>query len=197
MGGDEFAIVMRELDDPTEALSAAWRLVTAFRSPFPYRGGELFATASIGVALATGHAHAEDLLREADTALFVAKAEGRDRVSVFNEELRSAVTTRLTVEGELRHALERGQLAVWYQPEIDLRTGAVIAVEALSALAPPQRRDVYGGPVHRHRRGDGPDPGHRSMGSARGLHSGPRLGERPPGPAVDRPRQCQRPPAGR
>ena len=72
-----------------------------------------------------------DLLREADTAMYVAKADGRDRVSVFNEELRATVTSRLAIEGDLRRALERGQLAVWYQPEVDLVTGAVIAAEAL------------------------------------------------------------------
>jgi diguanylate cyclase (GGDEF)-like protein/PAS domain S-box-containing protein len=131
MGGDEFCVVMRDLDDPAEAIRAAWRLVTDFRAAFLIGGEELFATASIGVAVAAGHACAQDLLREADTALFVAKGEGRDRVSVFNEDLRNTVTTRIRLEGELRHALELGQLAVWYQPEIDLTTGAMIAVEAL------------------------------------------------------------------
>ena len=63
--------------------------------------------------------------------MYVAKGDGRDRVSVFNEELRATVTSRLAIEGDLRRALERGQLAVWYQPEVDLVTGAVIAAEAL------------------------------------------------------------------
>ena len=82
-------------------------------------------------------------MREADTAMYVAKGEGRDRVSVFNEELRAAVTTRLGIEGDLRHALERGQLAVWYQPEVDLTTGDMIAVEALLRWHHPSG-ELYG-----------------------------------------------------
>ncbi len=130
-GGDEFVVVMRDLEDPSEALHAAWRLVEAFRTPFAVMGSELFATASVGVAVSTTDTIADDLIREADTALYVAKAEGRDRVSVFNERLRAEATDRLTLEGELRHALSREQLTVWYQPEIDLVTGTMIATEAL------------------------------------------------------------------
>ena len=107
MGGDEFCVVMRDLEDPAEALTAAWRLVTDFRASFLISGEEVFTTASIGVTVASGRSRAQDLLREADTALFVAKGEGRDRVSVFNDDLRAAVTTRLRLEGDLRHALER------------------------------------------------------------------------------------------
>jgi len=122
---------MRSLEQPAEALQAAWRLVENFREPFDLVTAELFSTASVGVSIATVAGQPEDLVREADTAMYAAKAEGRDRVSVFNDDLRAAVTSRLALEGELRHALERGQLAVWYQPEVDLTTGTVIAVEAL------------------------------------------------------------------
>jgi diguanylate cyclase (GGDEF)-like protein/PAS domain S-box-containing protein len=134
-GGDEFVIVMRELDDPVDAVRAARRLVHEFRSPFLVHDAELFSTASVGVALAMGigpeSTGADDLVREADTAMYLAKDEGRDRLSLFNEELRGAVTSRLSIEGELRRALERHELVVWYQPEIDLATGSMIAVEAL------------------------------------------------------------------
>ncbi len=133
LGGDEFVVVMRDVDGAPEALRTGWRLVRAFRDPFATSSGELFATASIGVALAseTGSDGADDLLREADTAMYVAKSQGRDRLYLFNEELRAAVTSRLLIEGDLRHALDRGELDVWYQPEIDLATGRVISVEAL------------------------------------------------------------------
>jgi diguanylate cyclase (GGDEF)-like protein/PAS domain S-box-containing protein len=131
LGGDEFVVVMRDLADPSEAVRAAERLVQKFQTPFTLGVRELFATASVGLAIATDGAEAGDLLREADTAMYAAKAGGRDRVSMFNEDLRTAVTTRLTIEADLRHALERGQLAVWYQPEIDLTSGSVIALEAL------------------------------------------------------------------
>ena len=131
LGGDEFVIVMRELPDPSEAVRAAGRLVHAFQAPFIVGDRELFATASVGVAIATATARAGDLLREADTAMYAAKEAGRDRVSMFNEDLRTAVATRMTIEADLRHALERGELAVWYQPEVDLSSGAVVALEAL------------------------------------------------------------------
>ncbi|MDO8391792.1 MAG: EAL domain-containing protein [Actinomycetota bacterium] len=131
LGGDEFVVVMRDLDDPTEAAVAAGRLVEDFRAPFTTGDRELFATASVGVAITTGDVQAGDLLREADTAMYAAKAAGRDRMSMFNEDLRTVVTTRLAIEADLRHALERGQLAVWYQPEIDLTSGSVLALEAL------------------------------------------------------------------
>ncbi len=134
LGGDEFVIVMRDLSDPLEAVHAADRLVEEFRAPFILAGAELYATASVGVATATHFSDATDagdLLREADTAMYAAKNAGRDQVAVFNADLRTAVATRLAIEVELRHALERGQLAVWYQPEVDLATGTVRAVEAL------------------------------------------------------------------
>jgi diguanylate cyclase (GGDEF)-like protein len=131
LGGDEFVVVMRDLDDPTEAVRAAGRLVEEFRAAFTPGGAELYATASVGVAIATDVGDAGDLLREADSAMYAAKAAGRDRVAVFNEDLRTAVTDRLAVEADLRHALARDQLAVWYQPEVDLATGSMIAVEAL------------------------------------------------------------------
>jgi EAL domain-containing protein (putative c-di-GMP-specific phosphodiesterase class I) len=112
-------------------MQAAWRLVADFREPFLVHGSELFATASIGVTVCSTAMQADDALREADTAMFVAKNQGRDQVTLFSEDLRTVVTSRLHLEGELRHALERNQLVVWYQPEVDLATGAITAVEAL------------------------------------------------------------------
>lgn len=131
LGGDEFVVVMRELADPSEAARAAGRLVQAFQAPFVVGDRELFATASVGVAIAAPTTRAGDLLREADTAMYAAKEAGRDRVSLFNEDLRTAVATRMTIEADLRHALDRGELAVWYQPEVDLSSGAAVALEAL------------------------------------------------------------------
>jgi len=130
-GGDEFIIVMRDLGSPAEAVVVAERLVEEFRRPFVVGETDLFVSCSIGVAVGSHSSNANDLVREADTAMYAAKAQGRDRVSIYNEQLRAAVTSKLTMEGELRHALELGQLAVWFQPEVDLTTGSVIALEAL------------------------------------------------------------------
>jgi diguanylate cyclase (GGDEF)-like protein/PAS domain S-box-containing protein len=130
-GGDEFVIVMRDVVHPSEALGVAWRIVDAFREAFEVGDSEMYATASVGVTVSSPTSETDDLIREADTALYVAKGEGRDRVSVFNEDLRAEVSNRLQTERELRHALDNDELEVWYQPEIDLATGSVVALEAL------------------------------------------------------------------
>lgn len=122
---------MRDLDEPDEAVRAAWRLVEAFRAPFALGDSELFSTASVGIAICAPDTQAGDAVREADTAMFVAKENGRDQVAVFNDDLRVAVSKRLAIEVDLRRALERGELEVWYQPEVDLTTHEVIAFEAL------------------------------------------------------------------
>jgi predicted signal transduction protein with EAL and GGDEF domain len=131
LGGDEFVIVMRDLADPAQPVQAAMRIVQAFQAPFNLGDRELFSTASVGVAIAADSSGVVDLLREADTAMYDAKASGRDRVSMFNEDLRTAVITRLSIEADLRHALDRDQLVLWYQPEVSLTSGSVIALEAL------------------------------------------------------------------
>ena len=151
IGGDEFVVVMRDLGKPAEAVRAAWRLVEAFRRPFATEAGELFSTASIGVAVSRADSEPADLLREADTAMYAAKDDGRDRVAVFNDELRGAVAARLAIEGDLRRALERDQLAVWFQPEVDLRHRPGDRGRGAAALAPPQRQDAHGSAFHRRR----------------------------------------------
>ena len=131
IGGDEFVVVLRDLADPTDSMRQAQRILEAFRSPVADDERELHATTSIGIAISSTRSTAEDLIREADTALYVAKEDGRDRASIFNDDLRATVSARLDLECQLRPALERGEFAVWYQPEVHLATGDVVAVEAL------------------------------------------------------------------
>jgi diguanylate cyclase (GGDEF)-like protein/PAS domain S-box-containing protein len=131
LGGDEFVIVLRDIEGITAAVRQAQRAVDAFHSPVQFDEHDIYTTTSIGVALSTSDSTSSDLLREADTALYLAKGRGRDKVGVFSASLRVAATERLQVEADLQPALERGQFAVWYQPQIDLRTGEVVAVEAL------------------------------------------------------------------
>lgn len=130
-GGDEFVVVMRDLVDGEEAVVMAWDIVEAFRAPFTIAGQGLYATASVGVAIAGLPTPPDDLVREADTAMYVAKDGGRDRAVVYNSNLRAAVSSRLAIESDLRQALGRDELSVYYQPEVDLQTGQVTAVEAL------------------------------------------------------------------
>ena len=139
-GGDEFVVVMRDLDDPTESVRVAQRIVETFRSPVHVGHAELYTTASVGIAVSRKGVDADTLLSEADTAMYVAKDEGRDRYSLFNDDLRAAVTERLRLEVGLRHALERDEFDVWYQPEVDLCDGSLTAVEALLRWHHPEGR---------------------------------------------------------
>jgi EAL domain-containing protein (putative c-di-GMP-specific phosphodiesterase class I) len=128
-------VLMRGLDGPFDAVRLAERLVGESREPVSAAGNELFVTASVGVAEAVPGvepiSEAADLIREADTAMYAAKVGGRDRVAQFNDDLRRTVDDRLRLESDLRRALARDELAVWYQPEIDMTDGTVRAAEAL------------------------------------------------------------------
>jgi diguanylate cyclase (GGDEF)-like protein/PAS domain S-box-containing protein len=133
-GGDEFVIVLRDVERSDDPVQLAERIVQAFRDPLVAGSTTLATTASVGVALAEPEdpgKDAHDLIREADTAMYVAKNAGRDGVAVFDAQLHRVVDERLRIANDLRGALPRQELALWYQPEIDLRTGAVVAVEAL------------------------------------------------------------------
>ena len=133
-GGDEYVVVMRDLTDPAEAVGVSLRIVEAFRQPLLSGETELFTTASVGISVTAPTRvtiDANDLIREADTAMYVAKANGRDGVSVFDETLRLEVDDRLRIENQLRGALGRGELAMWYQPEVHLRSGRIRSAEAL------------------------------------------------------------------
>jgi diguanylate cyclase (GGDEF)-like protein/PAS domain S-box-containing protein len=136
-GGDEFVVVMRDLADPTEAVRVADRIIESFRAPLHLDQHEVYTTASAGVAIGRGDTDADTLLAEADTAMYVAKEDGRNRYSLFNDELRWAVTQRLRMESGLRNAITHNEFDVWYQPEFDLVDRSVSAVEALLRWAQP------------------------------------------------------------
>jgi diguanylate cyclase (GGDEF)-like protein/PAS domain S-box-containing protein len=129
-GGDEFA-AMLPAADPEVAVGVAERLRRTVAAPYAIDGREIVIDASVGIALSTPGVTAEDLLRYADIAMYRAKDAGRSRVELFAPELQEALVRRVTVETELRHALDLGELEVHYQPVVDLDTGAVPRVEAL------------------------------------------------------------------
>jgi diguanylate cyclase (GGDEF)-like protein/PAS domain S-box-containing protein len=131
LGGDEFVVVMRGLADPEEAFRIGARIVDEFRQPIRAGGHELLTTASVGIAISTERSGADDLLREADVAMYRAKESGRDRYTAYNEALRVAAGERIVMEEQLRPALGLGELVVFYQPEVDLSTGEVCGAEAL------------------------------------------------------------------
>lgn len=130
-GIDEFLVVIRELSNPTEPVRAAMRIIDAFHESLEVLGTRVHTTVSVGVAISRESSEPAELVNDADTAMFAAKAEGRDRMALFNADLKASVIERVNAEDQLRTALERNELMVWYQPEVELATGSLVAVEAL------------------------------------------------------------------
>ena len=142
-GGDEFTVVMGALEAVDPAAAAAERVSRAFEQPFLLNGREAFITVSIGIALSGPHVVSpRDLLRNADVALYTAKAKGLGECVVYDEALDGFTTDRVQLESDLRKARERGELAVAYQPIVDLKTGEIVGFEALARWHHPVRGSV-------------------------------------------------------
>jgi diguanylate cyclase (GGDEF)-like protein len=134
LGGDEFVIVIDDLNGASDAIEIALRIHGLLRAPFTVGGAEVFCTASVGVACGGGSdagVDAEALIRDADLAMYQAKGAGRDGVAMFSEDVHGQVAERLRIERDLRHAVDRNELIVHYQPIVSMRTGAVEGFEAL------------------------------------------------------------------
>lgn len=132
LSGDEFCILLEHLEDAEDALQIASRLHHEVSRPFVIAGRECFISASIGIAFAHGPLRAEDLLRNADIAMYRAKHGGRDAYAVFDESMYQAMVSRLSLESDLRRALEHQELSLYYQPIFNLQTGLLTGFEALS-----------------------------------------------------------------
>ena len=131
MGGDEFAVLVEELRSVDDALEIASRILAVIAEPLPLGSHSVVTTASIGIAIGATGDRTDDLLRDADAAMYAAKASGRGRLELFRPELHSAALQRLEIDSQLRGAAGRGELVVEYQPVVDLGSGAVEALEAL------------------------------------------------------------------
>jgi diguanylate cyclase (GGDEF)-like protein len=131
-GGDEFALVLRGLTSARDAGAVARQLIAALSRRFEIEGKVVFVGASVGIAVfPEDGADPSDLLRKADTAMYRAKAEGRNRLAYFKEHMSLEAQRRSALDGDLRQALKRGEFVLHFQPVVDLRTGRVSAVEAL------------------------------------------------------------------
>jgi len=131
-GGDEFVVVCTDVNDAGQAERIAHRLVDALTPVFTIAGREISVSASMGLVLSTeAGLDPETVLRDADTALYQAKASGKARWALFDERVRQGVTTRLAMANGLRRAIEHNQLEVHYQPIVDQLTGRTVGVEAL------------------------------------------------------------------
>jgi len=131
LGGDEFTVLLEALADEGEAEMVAERVHAALAAPVSLEGRELRVSASIGIASADAQARPEDLLRDADLAMYRAKGTGPGRCATFDAAMREQAVARLDVETALRHALEAGELALHYQPVATTGTGRIVAMEAL------------------------------------------------------------------
>src|SRR5437763_285427 len=140
LGGDEFTLLLEEISGLPDAEHAARRIQAALVAPFAIEGRELVATASIGVALSEpDYGQPQDLLRDADLAMYHAKEQGRARYQVFDVAMRDSAQARFGMEADLRTALEHGELRLVFQPIVELQTGRVHGFEALLRWHRPDR----------------------------------------------------------
>ncbi|MDA0180563.1 EAL domain-containing protein [Solirubrobacter phytolaccae] len=130
LSGDEFTLLLDDVSDPREATVIAERVLQSLKLPFVIGGRELFIDSSIGIALATAKSAPEEVMRDADVAMYRAKADGKGRHAVFDAAMHKQVMRRLDLEGDLRRAIEERALEVVYQPITQAATGRIVGFEA-------------------------------------------------------------------
>ncbi|MGZ5780485.1 MAG: putative bifunctional diguanylate cyclase/phosphodiesterase, partial [Burkholderiaceae bacterium] len=132
IGGDEFMVLLPDLDRGEEARRVAEKIIATFAKPFLLQDHQIYTTTSIGISLFPNDSkQVPDLIKFADSALYEAKSHGRNNYQFFTQELNDQITRDSKIERRLRHAMEVGELSLWYQPQIDVRDGKVIGAEAL------------------------------------------------------------------
>lgn len=132
LGGDEFTLLLTELQDPAAAALVASRLLATLESPILLNGQELFMSTSIGIAVYPDDGtDSESLLRNADAAMYFAKGRGRNGYQFYSDEMNPSRATAIKIESRLRGAVERDEFEVYYQPILDAESGAIVAAEAL------------------------------------------------------------------
>jgi predicted signal transduction protein with EAL and GGDEF domain len=140
LGGDEFTVLIDNTAGVSDATRVAERIMIELQRPFYLQGQDVFVSASIGIALSgTGYQVPDDLLRDADLAMYRAKANGKSRYEVFDQKMHAHAVALLQLETDLRLAIEREEFRILYQPVISLRSGRIAGVEALVRWAHPQR----------------------------------------------------------
>jgi diguanylate cyclase (GGDEF)-like protein len=140
LGGDEFTILAEDIRDPSDAVRIADRIKEALVAPISLNGQEVFTTVSVGIAVSTaGHRSGEDVVRDADIAMYRAKASGGDCCALFDSVMHDRAVERLQVETDLRRAIERHELRLYYQPIVSLGDGRLIGFEALLRWQHPEQ----------------------------------------------------------
>ncbi len=139
LGGDEFAVLIEDLDDPEDALALARRITESFRQQFRVGTREVIATVSVGIAFGGSGMTSDQLLRNADLAMYMAKERGKNRFECFEDQQHAAAVVRVELDADLRRAIERDELMLFYQPMVNLTTDRIVAVEALVRWNHPER----------------------------------------------------------
>lgn len=143
-GGDEFTVLLDGINGVEDAVDAANRIQIILSQPLVIEEREFYVTGSIGVLMYANKYHSsEDMLRDADTAMYKAKLSGRARYAVFSDEMHASAVNRIQIEHDLRKAIQGDELKIYYQPIVSLRSGQITGVEALLRWHHPQRGVVY------------------------------------------------------
>ena len=138
-GGDEFAVLPEEGSSVEDAMTMSERIIVALDLPFPVAGTDVIVGCSIGISVARGGELVDELLRDADVAMYRAKADGKRRAEVFDPKMHRSIVERHELNSDLGRSMNRGDLAVFYQPIVELTTGNVVGVEALVRWRHPTR----------------------------------------------------------
>ena len=140
LGGDEFVVLLDSIRTPQDALRVCQRILDSLNEPYLINGQEIRSSVSLGVAVNNGaYEKPEDILRDADTALYTAKTSGRGTFRIFHAEMHASAVQRLWMENELRKAIDRQELTLHYQPLFSLKTGTITELEALVRWDHPER----------------------------------------------------------
>jgi diguanylate cyclase (GGDEF)-like protein/PAS domain S-box-containing protein len=139
LGGDEFTVLLDEIERPEDAAIVAKRVQGVIASSYNLNGYDVYVTPSIGIAIFPRDGRdVEELLKNADTAMYHAKAVGKNNFQFYTEQMNALAATRLKLEGKLRKALAAHEMELYYQPQIDIRTGEVVSAEALLRWRQPE-----------------------------------------------------------
>ncbi|MGO8863013.1 MAG: EAL domain-containing protein [Acidimicrobiales bacterium] len=139
LGGDEFAVLIEYIEGHSDIVLLADRILAALRRPVTLGTTEVVVTASVGITFGVPGSTGEQLLRNADLAMYMAKEQGKDRYEEFRDDMHTAVVERLELEADLRRTVTSQELVVHYQPVVELETGAIVGFEALVRWQHPQR----------------------------------------------------------
>lgn len=144
LGGDEFTLLLAHMSGADDALAVAKRIQDGLAAPFSIKGQDVYTSASIGIALSSGgHATPDDILRDADLAMYRAKSLGKARAELYDESLHVLATSRLHLENDLRRALSNDEFVLHYQPIVSLQNQHIAGFEALLRWQSPGRGLVY------------------------------------------------------